>query len=193
MNITLRQRLPYPDRSILKWSFRLPLLLHRLGLSPIVGRLFIILTTTGCKSCLPRHSAIEFHSYAGRKFVFSAWGEQADWYRNLQADPHVTIQTAAGVESMRARRVTSNEDLTDVFHAFENNAILKSWVRTIGLPLTLEALLAYRDQLLFVTFDPTDDPTPPPLPVDLKWVWLSVVGLVAIVVVLRSRLGARCA
>jgi deazaflavin-dependent oxidoreductase (nitroreductase family) len=185
------QLLPYPDRSILKWSFRLPIQLYRLGLGPIVGRLFMILTTTGRKSSLPRRHVIEFHSFAGRKYVFSAWGDRADWYRNLQADSRVTVQTADGVESMRARRVTGDEDLTQAFRAFEGNALLKSWVKTLGVELTLAEFLAQRDRLFLITFDPTDDPTPPPLPVDLKWVWLPVAGLVAVAVVLLSRLGAR--
>jgi hypothetical protein len=81
---TPSQLLPYPHDPILKWSFRLPILLYRLGLGPIVGRRFMILTTTGRKSGLPRHHAIEFHSFEGRKYVFSAWGDKADWYRNLQ-------------------------------------------------------------------------------------------------------------
>ncbi len=185
------QPLPYPDRPILKWSFRLPILLYRLGLGPIVGRLFMILTTTGRKSSLPRRHAIEFHVFAGRKYVFSAWGEKADWYRNLLSDPRVTVQTAAGVESMCARRVTGDANLAQAFRAFESNAILKNWVKTLGVQLTLEQFLAHRDQLFLVTFDPTDDLTPPPLPIDLKWVWLPVVGLVAVTVVLLSWLGAR--
>jgi hypothetical protein len=56
----------------LKWSFRLPILLYRLGLGPIVGRLFTILTTSGRQSGLPRRHALEFHSFAGRNYVFSA-------------------------------------------------------------------------------------------------------------------------
>lgn len=185
------QPFPYPDRSILKWSFRLPILLFRLGLGPIVGRLFMILSTTGRKSGLPRRHAIEFHAFAGRKYVFSAWGEKADWYRNLQADPRVTIQTADGVESMRARRITGDDDLAQAFRAFESNAILKNWVKTLGVQLTLDEFLAHRDQLFLVTFDPTEDPTPLPLPIDLKWVWLPVAGLAAVAVVLLGRLGAR--
>ena len=59
------QLFPYPDHPILKWTFRLPILFHRLGLGLIVGRLFMILTTIGRKSGLPRHSAIEFHSEVG--------------------------------------------------------------------------------------------------------------------------------
>ena len=191
MNTLSSQPLPYPNRPILKWLFRLPILLYRLGLGPIAGRLFMILTTTGRQSALPRRHAIKFHSFAGRKYVFSAWGNKADWYRNVQAEPRVTVQTADGVESLRARRVTSDDDLAQAFRAFENNAILKSWVKTIGLPLTLEALLAHRDQLFFVTFDPTDDPAPPPLPIDLKWVWLPVAGLVVLAGVQLSRLGPR--
>jgi hypothetical protein len=72
-----------------------------------------------------------------------------------------------------AGRVINDEDLTQAFRAFENNAILKSWVKMIGVELTLDEFLTHRDQLFLVTFDPAHDLTPPPLPIDLKWAWQS--------------------
>ena len=39
------------------------------------------------------------------------FGRRAQWYRNIEADPQVTIQTAAGAESAIARRVTDGDEL----------------------------------------------------------------------------------
>lgn len=58
----LPERLPYPSHSALRSLFRLPILLYRLGLEPLVGWGFMILTTTGRKSGLPRRTAIEYHT-----------------------------------------------------------------------------------------------------------------------------------
>jgi deazaflavin-dependent oxidoreductase (nitroreductase family) len=85
--------LPYPSHPVLRALFKSPILLYRLGLGWLVGRLFMILTTTGRKSGLPRPTAIEYHRLHGRKYVMNAYGTKSDWYRNLLADPLVTIQS----------------------------------------------------------------------------------------------------
>ena len=53
--------IPYPDTPLMKHAYRFPVLLYRLGLGRLAGRLFMILTTTGRSSGLPRRTAIEFH------------------------------------------------------------------------------------------------------------------------------------
>ena len=37
-------------------------------------------------------------------------------------------------------------------------------------------ILAKKDRIYMLTFDPTDEPTPPPLEADLAWVWALVLG-----------------
>lgn len=167
--------LPYPSSPALKYAFKLPILLWRLGLGPLVGRLFMILTTTGRSSGLPRRTAIEFHEHNGRKYVLSAWGERAQWYRNILADPHVTVQTARGTERATARRITDEGELAAAFSFVEQSPVMQRWVEALGLPATREAFLANKDRFYLVTFDPTDAPTPPPQEADLTWVW-SVAG-----------------
>jgi hypothetical protein len=91
--------LPYP-KGWMKWLYKTPILLYRLGLGFLVGRLFMIMTTVGRKSGQPCRTAIEFHEYKGRRYVFSAWGMKADWYRNIATNPTITIQTWRGAESV---------------------------------------------------------------------------------------------
>ncbi len=172
--------IPYPSSRWMKFALDAPILLYRLGLGPVVGRLFMILTTTGRTSGLPRRIAIEYHARQGRKYVVSAWGERAQWYKNLLADPHVTIQTANGAESVIARRVTSDAELTEAYRLLEYNPFMRRWVEALGVRLDLDAFLAHKDRFHLVTFDPTDAPTPPPLEADLKWVWEVVISAVAL-------------
>ncbi len=166
---------PYPASPFMKYAFQSPILLWRLGLGPLVGRQLMILTTTGRVSGRPRRTAIEFHEYRGRKYIYSAWGERAQWYRNIMADPLVTIQTAKGAERVLARRVRDDEELAEAFDFMAQNPLMQRWVEAMGVHFSREGFLAARDDLYLVTFDPTDAPTPPPQEADLTWVW-SVAG-----------------
>ena len=167
---TWLDRLPYPSGWV-KWLFKIPILFYRLGLGSIAGRLFMIMTTVGRKSGRPRRTAIEFHEYKGRKYIFSGWGMNADWFRNIQANPHITIQTWRGVESVTAHRITSDLELATAFEFAMSNPSTRMVMKSVGYNLTLEQFLAQKERFTFVTFDLTDQPTPKPLPADLAWVW----------------------
>lgn len=86
-----------PQKSVgplFKWIFKLPVLQYRLGLGWIIGRYILLLTTTGRKSGLPRHTPLEYeYDREGDRYRIAAgWGGNTDWYRNLLANPQVTIQ-----------------------------------------------------------------------------------------------------
>ncbi len=167
---------PYPTSPFMKYLFKLPILLYRMGLGPVIGRKIMILTTTGRKSGLPRRTAIEYNVHNGRKFIMAGWGGQSDWYKNLAADPRVTIQTADGAESAIAHRLTEDEELIDAYRFVENNPAMQVWMKLLNAEITREQFLAQRDQFYLVRFDPTAEPTPPPVAADLAWVWLVVGG-----------------
>jgi deazaflavin-dependent oxidoreductase (nitroreductase family) len=164
------EKLPYPA-GLMKWLYKTPILLYRLGLGFLVGRLFLILTTVGRKSGQPRRTAIEFHEYMGRRYVFSAWGAKADWYRNIEANPCITIQTWRGSESVLARRITSDVELAQAFAFAMSNPSMRMVMQSAGFGQTLEQFLAQKERFIFVTFDPIDQPTSEPLKADLAWVW----------------------
>jgi len=187
---TFSEPFPYPSNPLLRWLFKSPIFLWRLGLGLVVGKLFMIMTTTGRKSGLPRPTAIEFHEYKGRKYVYSAWGDKADWYKNILADPRVTIQTARGTEHVIARRLIADHELAEAFEFVIHNPAMRRWVQTLGFRFGLKEFLAHKDRFYLMTFDPTDEPTPPPLEADLKWVWLVIVASALIgllCVLLRQR------
>jgi deazaflavin-dependent oxidoreductase (nitroreductase family) len=165
------ERMPYP-KGLLKWLYKLPILLYRLGLGFAVGRLFMVLTTTGRKSGQPRRTAIEFHEFEGKPTVMSGWGTKADWYRNLDANPLATIQTWRGAQSVRARRITSAEELTRAFEWAQSNPTMRSMVKIAKVEMTLEEFLAEKERFIFVTFEPSNQITPSPLRADLAWLWV---------------------
>lgn len=170
------ESLPYPT-GLMKWLFKTPILLYRLGLGYLVGSLFMVMTTIGRKSGLPRRTAIEYHEFNGRKYIFSGWGENTDWYRNIRAHPYITIQTWRGAESVIARRLTSDEELAEAYLLAMSSPGTRAVIKAVGFDLDLDQFLAQKERFTLVTFDPTDQPTPPPVRADLVWVWAIVVPL----------------
>lgn len=162
--------LAYPKSHWVRRAYRLPILFYRLGLGWLIGRLFMVLTTTGRKSGQPRRTAIEFHTVGDRKYVFAAWS-QADWYRNLQGDPQVRVQTWRGAEAARARRVTEDEELHRLFGFASRNPVIRWIARSAGLDLTLSTFLAEKERWILIAFDAAEEPAPPPLRADLVWIW----------------------
>lgn len=79
---------------IFKWFFKIPTLYYRLGLGWMVGRYVLLLTTTGRKSGKPRRTPLEYvyDKEHDRYRIAAGWGGKTDWYRNLRANPRVTVQ-----------------------------------------------------------------------------------------------------
>jgi len=164
------EKLPYPS-GVMKWLYKSPILLYRLGLGFLIGRLFMIMTTIGRKSGQPRHTAIEFHEFEGCPTVMSGWGTRTDWYRNLQANPLATVQTWRGAQSVRARRITAEDELARVFRWAQSNPTMQAMMKVAGFEMTLEQFLAEKERFTFVIFEPADEATPQPLRADLIWIW----------------------
>ena len=78
---------PPPNRVIPK--------LYDLGLGPFIGRFVLLLTTTGRKSGLPRTTPLQYEKIDGAYYVGSVRGVQADWFRNLVANPRVEVRVKA--------------------------------------------------------------------------------------------------
>jgi deazaflavin-dependent oxidoreductase (nitroreductase family) len=79
-----------------KFFFKAPIALYRDGPAEIMRwRCVMLMTTIGRKSGLPRTSGVSFMPLDGRFVVFSGWGVRSDWYRNLLANPDVTIRVGS--------------------------------------------------------------------------------------------------
>jgi len=60
-----------------------------------VGNLVLLLTTTGRKSGLPRVTPLQYEEDNGVIYVGAARGQEADWFRNIVANPQVGVQMKA--------------------------------------------------------------------------------------------------
>ncbi|MCV2393694.1 nitroreductase family deazaflavin-dependent oxidoreductase [Actinotalea sp. M2MS4P-6] len=78
------------------------------------SRVVLVLTTTGRRSGLPRATPLQYERTDEGYVVASARGEQADWFRNAVADPHVTVQVRGRAQSGMARPVVETAEVADV-------------------------------------------------------------------------------
>lgn len=82
-------------KGLVLWFFRLGPKLYRWRLGWLLGRRLLLLEHTGRKSGLARETALEVMRYdtAGGVYIVAAvFGSSSDWYRNILAEPQVTIR-----------------------------------------------------------------------------------------------------
>ena len=108
---------PLSDRKALLSHiiFRLPLIVYRLGLGRVLGHQFLVLTHVGRRSGRVHQTVLKVlqHDALTREsIVASAWGQQADWYRNIQSHPAVAVQIADDWYVPEQRVVLADEAFT---------------------------------------------------------------------------------
>ena len=74
---------------------RAPIALYRAGLGGILGSRMMLLEHTGRKSGRPRQVVLEVlgHPAPDTYLVASGFGESAQWFRNVMAQPQVRVST----------------------------------------------------------------------------------------------------
>ena len=179
--------MPYPASGTMnRLLFKAPLLAWRLGLGPLLGNTMLVLSTWGRVSRLPRHTVLSYTLLEnGRLYLASGWGERSDWLRNLQADPHVTVQLLDITLGAVARPVSEAEEFRQAAgHMFETGGdpYFRPWLASYGIAYDLEEMVAKRERVHMIALDPAEvdepglPPYPAPLPADLKWAW-AVAGV----------------
>ena len=79
--------------ALLKFFFKTPLLLHKLGLSGwerLIGAQWMLITTIGRKTGKRRQTMVDVMDYdktTDTYYIEAAYGERADWYKNIQSNP----------------------------------------------------------------------------------------------------------
>jgi deazaflavin-dependent oxidoreductase (nitroreductase family) len=112
-----------------------PRFLYAIGLGRLAGRFILLLTTTGRKSGLPRVTPLQYEQDGEVFYVASARGIQADWFRNVQANPQVQVQVGERYLCGVAEAVTNPQRIAD-FLALR----LKRHPLMIGMLMRLEGL-----------------------------------------------------
>jgi len=167
----------YPESGLMWIITRLPLVLWRLGLGPILGKFLILITTRGRKSENPHRVITEYYCLGEKFYVPCAFGERSDWYQNILNDPQVTIQTSAGTRSAMAARVTEEEEFIEVYNLMhkKNELMLLWYLKSLGIEDNLEDILNKRDRIFLFRFEPIKDAQLPAQEVDLAWIYSTIL------------------
>jgi len=143
--MSIYQKLP-------KFTWRLmkiPGFYYKIGLGPIIGRLILLLITTGRKTGLQRTTPLQYEQIDGAYYLGSARGIKADWYQNILVNPEVEVR----VKSRRFRAIA--EATTDPSRIVDFLEVrLKRHPRMLGAMLRSEGLPKNPSREELERFDP---------------------------------------
>jgi len=75
--------------------YRAPIWIYRLGLGPLLGGRFVLLTHRGRSTGEARQAVLEVlgrNDDTGAVLVASGYGDRSQWFRNVRAEPRVLFQ-----------------------------------------------------------------------------------------------------
>jgi deazaflavin-dependent oxidoreductase (nitroreductase family) len=109
---------------------------YRRGFGPT--RIMLLLTTTGRKSGLPRVTPLQFEEVDGIYYIASARGRDADWFKNIEANPNVHVQIRECAFDAIAEPVTDPSRIADFIKLrLKRHPVMIRLIITLfdGLPL----------------------------------------------------------
>ncbi len=146
----------------LRHAFRLPIYLYRLNLGWILGHRALLLVHQGRRSGLLRETVLEVVHYVPHtreSVVLSGWGEEADWYRNIEATPALEVRTG-GQRYVPQQRFLDPEENHTVLAEYGRRHPLafRVFARALGYPLgeTEAVRRGFASSLHLVAFRPRD-------------------------------------
>lgn len=174
---------------------RLPIVLWRLGLGPVIGRgevrgsHLVMLTVTGRSSGLPRHTPVAAHEVGNRTYLWCPYGGRSQWYRNAVVNPLVTVQSPRGTRVVRAKGIEDVDEAMVVVAELRrfDEAFLRSYLAAEGIDDTGEDIARNWQRLHLRRLEPTQEPGPRPLEADLAWLWGIPVAAAVVAVAAAKR------
>ena len=93
--------------ALLKFFFKTPLLMHKLGFGGwerLIGAQWMLITTIGRKTGKRRETMVDVMDYNEANdtyYIEAAYGTRADWYKNIQSNP--IFEAQVGRRKFKAR------------------------------------------------------------------------------------------
>ncbi|MGE0323614.1 MAG: nitroreductase family deazaflavin-dependent oxidoreductase [Polyangiaceae bacterium] len=107
-----------PPSGLMRAFLRAPIWMYRAKLGWLMGQRFLFLRHIGRKSGAERRAVVEVVNYDQAKdcwYVASGWGEGANWFRNVQAHPDVTITVGRRTVDVRGEVIGADEAARALF------------------------------------------------------------------------------
>jgi len=155
-----------PPQGMARRLYRLPIKLYRLHLGWLLMEHFLLLTHTGRKSGLPRQTVLEvlWHEKdCGAYYVLAGWGERADWVKNIEQTPQVTVIVGHRCFAARAVRLSPEEaELKVIAYGRQHHRLIRYLPRLLGYRIdgTEEDLRALARLGIVVSFEPASSLLP---------------------------------
>ena len=158
------QDLPKPVLRLLKLP---PQIVYALGLGRVMGRLVLLLTTTGRKSGLKRVTPLQYEEVDSVIYLGASRGLKSDWVRNIITDPHVEIRLKARRFDGLAEVITDTAQIADFLELRlkRRPRMVRAMLKAGGLPNPpkRDHLESYAKNIALVTIcpqPPTDNHKP---------------------------------
>jgi deazaflavin-dependent oxidoreductase (nitroreductase family) len=177
-----------------KYFNRFMLLMWRLGLGawvnawPEVGGRIMVITHTGRKSGLKRHSPVNYALIGGELYCTAAFGEASDWYHNIMANPAVEVWLSDGWWAGTAEEVTNpGARLLLIRQVLINSGAVAPLMGVKPREMTDEALDAFIRDYRLIHIHRTAPRTGPGGPGDLAWMWPIAVFVFLVLLLKRGK------
>ncbi len=76
-------------------------------------RMILLLTTIGRKTGNPHTVAVQYEKIDGKYYIGAGQGKKCDWYRNILANPQVTIEISDKKTNGIAEVITGEEEIAE--------------------------------------------------------------------------------
>jgi deazaflavin-dependent oxidoreductase (nitroreductase family) len=113
-----------------RWFVRAPIWLYRAKLGVLFGTRLLMLEHVGRASGLRRYVVLEVvdHSASNRYVVVSGFGDRAQWFRNIEANPQVRVYLGAHPPALATAHRLDPEASTVSLSRYAN-AHPRSWAK----------------------------------------------------------------
>ncbi len=113
---------------------RAPIWFYRHGLGWLFGRRVLLLEHVGRRSGQPRYVCLEIVERPSRRqfVVVSGFGEHAQWYRNLRAQPECRVSSGFGNRLAAHARLMSSAESAAALSRYQQ-AHPRAWRRLRGM------------------------------------------------------------
>jgi deazaflavin-dependent oxidoreductase (nitroreductase family) len=159
----------------------------RLGLGPLVnfcpavsGRIMVV-THTGRKTGLKRHSPVNYALVDGELYCIAGFGPTSDWYRNMATNPKVDVWLPVGWWAGLAKDISKSERRLSVVRQVLIASGAAARVAGIDpIRMTDAELDAATAHYPLIHIHRAEARTGPGGPGDLAWVWPVMVMILAL-------------
>ena len=135
-----------------------PLTAYKLGLGPLIGKVVLLLTTTGRKTGLARVTPLQYELIDGIYHIGAVFGVKTDWVCNIQAHPLVQVQVKKDCFTGSAEVITDPERIADfIQYRMEKRPKMIGMIMKldgVSTNPTREELVDYCKQLALVKIPP---------------------------------------